>query len=119
MAYHPFTWPKTDASPDRWPSVGRNGAPDVAWYEAVPTNGSKYELYETKVGQHVAQKLALPGTGTLYFLSIWGEDNAWIELIRKDTVYTYRRGIGYLLIVNPKQRGRFERTSTCLDQNRH
>ena len=69
MAYHPFTWPKTDASPDRWPSVGRNGAPDVAWYEAVPTNGSKYELYETKVGQHVAQKLALPGTGTSYILS--------------------------------------------------
>ena len=64
MAHHPFTWSKTDATTDKWPSTGRHGAPDAAWYEKVLASGSKVELYETKVGQHIAQKLALPGTGT-------------------------------------------------------
>jgi hypothetical protein len=64
MAYHPFNWSKTDASSEKWPATGRHGAPDASWYENVPVGGAKIELYETKVGQHIAQKLALPGTGT-------------------------------------------------------
>jgi hypothetical protein len=68
MAYHPFKWSKTDASPDRWPPTGRTGARDASWYENVPTSGTKYELYETKVGQHVAQQLALGGTGTFLLI---------------------------------------------------
>lgn len=63
MAYHPFTWTKTDATSERWPSTGRNGAPDAAWYEAVTGTSGKIELYETKIGQHVAIKLSFPGTG--------------------------------------------------------
>jgi len=113
MAYHPFTWPKTDASPERWPSVGRNGAPDVAWYEAVPTNGSKYELYETKVGQHVAQKLALPGTGTSHLPFLMKRE---LGLISKDIVYIFQRGMGYSPIVNRKRMGGSERTFISLEQ---
>jgi hypothetical protein len=116
MAYHPFTWSKTDATPDRWPSVGRNGAPDVAWYEAVPTSGSKYELYETKVGQHVARKLSLPGNGASHWCFLPDRMNKTMGLISKDIVYIYQRGMGYSVIVNPKQRGRFERTFIYLVQ---
>jgi hypothetical protein len=63
MTYHPFTWPNSDGDSDRWPGVGRGGPPDAAWHERLTPSDKKYELYETKVGQYVAQRLALPGTG--------------------------------------------------------
>lgn len=67
MAYAPFNWPTTDGDADRWPAIGRNGAPDVAWHERLAPADKRYELYETKVGQFVASRLALPGSGTPAF----------------------------------------------------
>lgn len=62
MAYHPFKWPRTDADPSRWPAVGRQGNPD-SWHDRLAPTDKKYELYERKVGDHVASKMNLPGSG--------------------------------------------------------
>lgn len=63
MVFHAFTWPNSDGDPERWPPVGRHGPPDASWHEQCQPGDKKYELYETKVGQHVAERLKLPGNG--------------------------------------------------------
>lgn len=63
MSHHPFKWPRSDGDASKWPKVGRQAGED-AWHDRPGANDKKYELYEKKIGDLLASRLAIQGQGT-------------------------------------------------------
>lgn len=61
MPTPPFTWPRTDANSNRWPSLDRTAGD--SWHEPCAPDDKKYELYEKRIGEHFAGRLGIKGPG--------------------------------------------------------
>jgi hypothetical protein len=51
-------WPRSDGTRAAWPTAEQQKPDPVeSWWEILPGSNEKYELYEKRIGQYVAEKL--------------------------------------------------------------
>ena len=57
-----LVWPRSDGTPSTWPTAEEQRPSNVEnWFEKLSRPHEKYDLYEQKLGKHIADKLGING----------------------------------------------------------
>lgn len=84
-ASHPaLVWPRTDGEKSRWPQTSPPKAND--WYfEEVPENDPKYQLYEHKAAEGIVRFLGLKIDGQCLNVDVLGSRRSKGETDKKSS----------------------------------